>query len=452
MSATKRKYDPDSPGQLYSNKSRSRPTAEARVDPTYGQRSAIPGLDDETGGDDDDDSLDYDEDGSNALSYLRAVRQEAFGIPNLLVAPKEENNDRDIYENGVGDYRGMYGDGAYYVVPETLQSSEAEDEAASDPNLDYFDSILTRYETLRYQLSQTPPPEAVKILDKDHPTHVGRLNTEVARWWRWKMRTVDPIPAQIATMDKATVLRLLGLLTGGNLLKRGLDVELGVSQWTWSLLARLPDRGELTSEEIGVIRELGKKAVLVGMGMKDDETLNQGMDEVEAGLADQEEEEILDVVNDAEIPLENDESGAEEPFTVSADLGPDAPGIMKGANGKSFESVTAEAAKSSVALYESQSPIIATPEVLHDTGIDACEVKGSDADDLEAVKAKMLAQLSSSQEEDMLVAKELATAKANKEMARWNTKATVDMIITIAGEIYGQRDLLEFRAAWDNVV
>lgn len=74
MSATKRKYDPDSPGQLYSNKSRSRPTAEARVDPTYGQRSAIPGLDDETGGDDDGDSLDYDEDGSNALSYLRAVR------------------------------------------------------------------------------------------------------------------------------------------------------------------------------------------------------------------------------------------------------------------------------------------------------------------------------------------------------------------------------------------
>jgi hypothetical protein len=72
MSGTKRKHSSDSPNELYSNKSRSKPTAEARVDPTYGQRSALPGLDDEPNIDGYDDELNYDD--QDALSYLRAVR------------------------------------------------------------------------------------------------------------------------------------------------------------------------------------------------------------------------------------------------------------------------------------------------------------------------------------------------------------------------------------------
>ena len=35
-----------------------------------------------------------------------------------------------------------------------------------------------------------------------------------------------------------------------------------------------------------------------------------------------------------------------------------------------------------------------------------------------------------------------------EEVPNANTMATIDMIITIAGEFYGQRDLLEFREAW----
>ena len=73
MANTKRKHGSDSPDQLYSNKSRARASIEARVDPTYGQRSALPGLDDETIMEGQEDWLDYDE-GMDALSYLRAVR------------------------------------------------------------------------------------------------------------------------------------------------------------------------------------------------------------------------------------------------------------------------------------------------------------------------------------------------------------------------------------------
>jgi len=73
MASIKRKYGNDSPKRPFSKKSRHAQSVEARVDPTYGQRSAIPGLDDDTAFDDDDDEPDYPED-MNALEYLRAVR------------------------------------------------------------------------------------------------------------------------------------------------------------------------------------------------------------------------------------------------------------------------------------------------------------------------------------------------------------------------------------------
>jgi hypothetical protein len=72
MATIKRKYGNDSPNRTFSKKSRHTQSVEARVDPTYGQRSAIPGLDDDTAFDDEDE-LDYSED-MNALEYLRAVR------------------------------------------------------------------------------------------------------------------------------------------------------------------------------------------------------------------------------------------------------------------------------------------------------------------------------------------------------------------------------------------
>lgn len=71
MASIKRKYDEDD--TLFSNKSRSRPSVEAKVDPTYGQRSAIPGLDDETVMEGENSDLNYNDE-MDALAYLRAVR------------------------------------------------------------------------------------------------------------------------------------------------------------------------------------------------------------------------------------------------------------------------------------------------------------------------------------------------------------------------------------------
>ena len=364
------------------------------------------------------------------------------------------NNSRAIYEDGVGDHRGWYEDGAYCAAPqESSQTSydiAEEEEVGKDPQLAYFDSILARYEKLREQLQQTPPAEAAEKLDKDHPTYLGRLNTEVARWWRWKMRTVDPVPAQIASMDKGTVLRLLGLLTTGTLLKRGTEVQVGVSRWAWGLLARLPERGELTSEEIGVVRELGKKAVLVGMGLREEQQWEEGMDEVEAGFDDGNYEDGAAVVNNEEIDLEMEVGFGDSEFdakTTKTNLTND-----KSNEGLKIGPQWPMDSEPNIEEKNSDEPMLNMSDGKGKGNEDEGELP---SEDLAAAKARILQALNNAKAEEIIqdaeIREEEAALAAQKTAAKWNTKATVDMIITVAGETYGQRDLLEFRQTWGDI-
>lgn len=376
-----------------------------------------------------------------ALAYMIA-RREAEGIPNLLVAPKNSTSDtsRDIYENGVGDFRGRYADGTFYAGPDEVEIVGEEEQ---DVQALYFDSIVVRYEALRQRLSQTPPLEILQKLGEDTPIYLGQLNAPKVRWWRWKMRTVDPLPAQVAAMDKDTVLGLLRLLGSGNLLRRGADVELSVSRWVWSLLAKLPDRGALNSEEIGLVRELGKKAVLVGVGLREGNKWDEGIQEVEASYDMDDEDEGYDALDGLGGEVE-DEKEHDEDFEEGL---ADETGLIE-VSAVAVESTSAEAALDSSAL----------------------PAEGDiNVDELALAKARMLGLLQP--ELEILVANtrsvqadainncvervEATSASAKEplvvdksEYSKFNSTATVDMILTIAGEMYGQRDLLEFRGGW----
>ena len=71
MAGLKRKHGEEAPGHIYANSSRNKTSVEPRIDPTYGQRSAIPL--DETTNDEDETDFAYDEE-MDALAYLRSVR------------------------------------------------------------------------------------------------------------------------------------------------------------------------------------------------------------------------------------------------------------------------------------------------------------------------------------------------------------------------------------------
>lgn len=262
------------------------------------------------------------------------------------------------------------------------------------------------------------------------------------------MRQVDPLPAQICSMDKISVLRLLGLISSGTLLKRGSLVKVGVSRWAWCLLARLPERGELTSEEIGTVRDLGKKAVLVGMGLKEDATLNEGMDEVDPERGEDEDEDIVDPANgeelDAEAEFDQDlGAGNEEEDTESSLPAPSNPvgAAPSGDSSKTAFSIPPTRTTETKTTLDSDLPDLETnPKPNEGPGF---------TEDLEAAKTRLLSNITSSEVEE---SKTQHDEKPVEKPSKLNTRATVDMIITVAGEAYGQRDLLRFRSAWDQIL
>lgn len=229
------------------------------------------------------------------------------------------------------------------------------------------------------------------------------------------MQTLDPLPVQLASMDTETVLRLLRLASTA--LKRGEHLDKRLSCWIWGLLGRLPDVGTMGSEEVSVVRDLGKRAVWVRGGFSD-----RGLPKWMEGFGAQEEED-------------------EEAHPVNADIEGTAAGlVLSTARHQPFDTIPQSVALDVGDLPRAANPAV-MPEVLSNT--------------LEAAKARLLARYS--EESDPLAVPRVSFAGAlsngvvtPRTEPDENTCATLDMIITVVGEQYGQRDLLRYRGEWDD--
>jgi len=358
----------------------------------------------------------------------------------------------------VGDSRGYYYDGAYTAAPDPGASDDGECEdgewdpekeaAAADRALRaaYFGALGSQFEVLRAQLHTDPPSELVAALDKDHGTEVGGFGARswTFRVWNHRIRHTDPLPVQIAAMDRRNALKLLRVILGGKFIRRGHELRERTSRWIWALLARLPDRGEMDYTEIGWIRELGKRAVLMMVTIAHMEAL---IDELEDDLEGEEIEPEVEgdaFLDDVEV---NDQD------EVGVDVSPPDPGSSE--------------PNTSSNLPADTDPQPATHTDVDDGGeidMDLDEGEVSDTSsaprdiqaDIAAAKARLLARLEDHGTQDEIPAeskgKDLATNDDDEEeagldtaRARDNTRATLNMILTVAGEFYGQRDLLEFR-------
>jgi hypothetical protein len=455
-------------------------------------------------------------------------RQEASSVPNVLVAPKvgpelpphlqptdpdSADIDRSIYDNGVGDSRGYYHDGAYTAAPSSPSSASSlpddydllDDDDSSPDRIAlrnaalrraYYAALTDRFQRLRNLLHQTPPPEAIATLPDDHDAYVPPFGprSSTFRVWSRRLRHTDPIPAQVASMDRHAVLRVLRVLLGGKFLRRGCELRERTSRWLWALLARLPDRGELDYAEVGWVRELGKRAVLMMVSLAQAEALNEEVGgEVLEGEVVEEEEELGDVI------VEDDDAAGVSVALVAA------PAVvvdtMDGAAGKVVtdhdDSTSAQEAsfpapsfpppkdddddgedeggEMAMDIDEGEitdddydtAPAAAAATAATDTptnntaptNASSTAAANDDADDLAAAKARLLAQLEEGpssppteavweQQQEENHRHNGGTANANmtaEERARLNMRATLNMILTVAGEFYGQRDLLEFR-------
>ncbi|KAI6425351.1 hypothetical protein MCOR24_003138 [Pyricularia oryzae] len=492
MSTVKRRNSSDQDGSAPPKKQRrDRHTkgGQPDVDETYGQRYVFANLDDPTAPSSDEEFEVEDE--GDALAYLRSVRDEASVIPHLLSAPKagpqlppkpqgkqdascdddhvnddtaDSPMDRSIYHDGFGDTRGYYHDGAYTAMPdvrddqndangEDITPEEAEEEARKvEVCKALYGSIISRFKSMRAIVHQEPPDDALLELSSDHGFEVNPFGSSKGgqksyTTWSWRLRNTDPQPAQIAAMDRTAAFRLIRvILSDIRMLKRGHDITERTSAWLWALLAKLPDAGELDYTDVGVVRDLGKRAVLMMTSLAQMTALRE---QVELGQHDRHDEDAgsndAAPFNDGEVEHyegEEEMNGAtrDNSGAITDDVGNAATNGDDGAAVPDQSALDAEAASDD------------EPMDLEDGEVDEGEVPDdtSRADDgsgdLEAIRARLLGDL----EPPVNIEPEIEPSEhddweAAKLRSRMNMRMTLNMILTVAGEFYGQRDLLEFR-------
>lgn len=228
---------------------------------------------------------------------------------------------------------------------------------------------------------------------------------------------------QLACMDMDSVLgvlEIMGRLMSENVKSGDAHRVRRIGAWAWGLLGKCREVGQLGSEEVSEIRELGKRAatILARMRKAKETEMAQSGTHTETGdeeLGGEDNEEAPDVesepTNVAEEPLETADASGSDPMDVSQTVHP---------------------------------------------------AEEGESDALEAVKARLQARLQGDLELDVQpqqpgTVTEAVDTEANSKTpketlstdAEKQTRAMLDMIITIIGEFYGQRDLLEKRDIWE---
>jgi hypothetical protein len=324
-------------------------------------------------------------------------RTEAFDLPVVVRAQSptlEEDSDSAIY----GDSRGYYSEGTYIaappigpVLPDNIYDSDDDDLTqvrGISPQDAYTTRLLSLFRRQRNMLRSMP-------ISKDKAAH--KINFVEC------IRGQDPVAAELVAMTTKSVFRLLELVT--KRLRRNQNVSQRMSAWIMSILARL-DEKEMDSDSVYLVRELGKKAMWIRFGF--------------------------------------DERFAEQTEPFGYDSESDSEDEQSRGRQQSKDNRTRRRNTSSISQYRVLEPETEL-KLECSTLKTAAEARlGSEAA-MEAARQRLLNKLEpEDQDEPTIEGKE----DDEGSLPDTNTKATLDMIITIVGEIYGQRDLLEARIDW----
>lgn len=357
------------------------------------------------------------------LDYV--YRSEAKTVPNLLVAPISPTAPppkQNLYE----DYpQGYYADGAYTATPlpfsNTSQKRTADDSEASDvdPQEAYYIALQTRFSALSSHLQHPPPLPANGVLNVP-----AGFNT--SKEWRDKILRTQPRMGILALLQQEMVIRglevLEDLLTAGNLRKGG---GRNMGAWAWGLLARCRELGTMGSEEVGVVRRVGKRGVQLLRRMRAGEIveLQDVGDTGEREDGEDGEEEDMDV---HEVQTKQDEEADDVDTESIAAIDPTTSVTESSGH---LLSPPAEVGDDS-ALAEARVRILAS--------LDSANEKQNVSKDAEDQQQ---------QQDSAPSGKSCRDGAVDKEAIH----ATLDMIVTIVGECYGQRDLLDGRLLWDEM-
>ena len=384
-------------------------------------------------------------------------------MPNLLVAPVKTDDrakhNLSTYEHE-NELQGYYADGAYTAVPDKILLDGYpvyDSEEETDPQEAYYDSLIKRFLSHRCIL-QSSPPLANSEARNAAAEIASSLEGAPFKIRRHTLLYKAPSMRVLAQLQQETVLQALqmveSILTARNLLEKSKRVQLGA--WCWGLLGKCREMGEMVSEEVAVLRNLGKKALALWR------TMRQGLE----GNFEETEENYLDEEDGDEDEARQDEHthflGEEATKSIiKQDLGPShsKPKLLRDAASEDGEILSSSKEPDDKELTLVSTQIAGTS--LDDIERTSTARLNSRIDPIEKAKGKLIARLQaqsprspntpSNDEGEHQIQGETRQPLHRSPDVEWDAIeafATLDMIVTIIGESYGQRDLLDRREVW----
>ena len=357
-------------------------------------------------------------------------RSEARTVPNLLVAPPANAQEArgDGRNEGSEFERGYYADGAYTAIPVTVAPTngavdpsfldDGEEPDDQDPQELYYTNLLARYKHLRSLLNNAHETHPMTVTTPSLEDQAETLHNARHGQWRHTFLHTTPTSRFLAAMPQETVIRGLAriesLLTSRNLLgQQGRNL----GAWCWGLLTRCRDVGEMGSEEVSVLRELGKRVVRLGGKIR-----CRGQD-VEGRQMVVDDEEVGD--SEGEKEVEDGGDNQDGKWELSEDIIPGKP------------------------LPDTDDAVPGSGETQTDVPVTSKSTgNGVDDDSLAQAKEALLIQISTTELSPLQRNVEGEQEDDQRREVELNALAMLDMVVTIIGELYGQRDLLDQREVW----
>lgn len=389
-------------------------------------------------------------------------RSEANSLPVLFSAPTQTTDSSNLASDTKRDLKplepnnlplpaGFYEDEAYIAPAEDVDENKAVhspsklDELYPDTQKSYNNLLRHRFLLLRSTLRCSPPAGAINTLDNDHPISLPRKAGSAHKIWRRLLVTVEPRMVQLASMDMDSVLEVLEILARMmSDVVRGDDTQRvrRIGAWAWGLLGKCREVGQLSTREVGVVRNLGKRAATILRKVQELE-MDEYEEEVDSSVVDPPKEETQqgNLIEDKKDTKEEVQQGStvqdKEATKQETQPEPTAQGEEETKEEARLEPIVQSEEKSN-------QEELAEPAEAQDSSMPDASLEESD---LEAAKARLQARLQNNSDS----AEMPASCDEEEEEDDWSiqTHALLDMIITVVGEFFGQRDLLQEREVWD---
>ena len=300
-----------------------------------------------------------------------------------------EDGDADEDEFEEGGF--FHDDEAFVATPDPAARIALSINGLLDAQDAYYESLIRRFKQIQAMLQRTPPLSAIETLTSSHPISLPPESERAKQQWRVLLLNQEPQMVQLGCMDMETILelaKLLKSLLANTVRGRSRERIQNLGAWIWGVLAKCDDIGQLRGEEVSELREIGKRAVGLLVGIRDKSGKAYGCDSEDEGEANEEDQE------------------------------------------------------GEVREDEVEKPRLDTSASGHGT------------EDLARAKARLREQLAIKENGLPLEPGDVSTnAKVGPDRGgvrvEQQIRMMLDMIITVVGDCYGQRDLLEFRDVWD---